>query len=77
MWDRCHLNVTTIIKSQSSQEQIRLVVLRSDQSLDRVSVKPLEHYPLLLDDMVICSYIPWSNVVYLVCILNSHSLSSS
>lgn len=52
VWDRSHLNVTTIIKNYSSQDKLRLVVLRSGSSLDMLSVKPVTHYPLLLDDMI-------------------------
>merc|ERR550519_1615094 len=52
VWDRCHLNVTTIIKNQSAMEKLRLVVLRNKQSLDQLSVKPISQYPLLLDDMI-------------------------
>ena len=52
VWDRCHLNVTTIIKNYSTQESVRLVVLRNMKSLDLVSVPPLTQYPLLLDDIV-------------------------
>jgi len=52
VWDRCHLNVTTIIKNMSSQEKIGLTVLRDGKSLEQVSVKPVTHYPLLLDDMI-------------------------
>merc|ERR1719397_998325 len=52
VWDRCHLNVTTIIKNQSAMEKLRLVVLRNKQSLEQLSVKPISQYPLLLDDMI-------------------------
>ena len=51
-WDRCHLNVTTIIKNMSSQDKISMTVLRDGKNMENVSVKPVTHYPLLLDDMV-------------------------
>ena len=50
--DRCHLNVTTIIKNMSTQESISLTVLRADSSGQQLSVRPVKHYPLLLNDMV-------------------------
>ena len=52
VWDRCHLNVTTIIKNLSSQESVSVTVLRSSSHLGSLSVRPVTHYPLLLDDMV-------------------------
>ena len=52
VWDRCHLNVTTIIKNMSSSESISMVVLRHKSHEDDLSVRPVTHYPLLLDDMV-------------------------
>ena len=52
VWDRCHLNVTTIIKNLSSQESVSVTVLRNSSHLTHLSVLPVTHYPLLLDDMV-------------------------
>ena len=53
VWDRCHLNVTTIIKNMSSIDKIDITVLRNKKYMGDLSVKPVTHYPLLLDDMVI------------------------
>ena len=52
VWDRCHLNVTTIIKNLSSMESVSVTVLRNSSHLGHLSVRPVTHYPLLLDDMV-------------------------
>ena len=52
VWDRCHLNVTTIIKNLSSLESVSVTVLRNSSHLGNLSVRPVTHYPLLLDDMV-------------------------
>ena len=52
VWDRCHLNVTTIIKNMSSMDKIDITVLRNKKYIGDLSVKPVTHYPLLLDDMV-------------------------
>ena len=52
VWDRCHLNVTTIIKNMSSSDTVTLTVLRNKKNFNDLSVKPVTHYPLLLDDMV-------------------------
>ena len=69
VWDRCHLNVTTIIKNLSTQDKVRttvsmmyntryiidqvdITVLRHTGHVADLSVKPVTHYPLLLDDMV-------------------------
>ena len=73
VWDRCHLNVTTIIKNLSTQDkvshsqqqcpccitldkyiiaQVDITVLRHTGHVADLSVKPVTHYPLLLDDMV-------------------------
>ena len=35
-----------------SQEKISMTVLRDGKNMENVSVKPVTHYPLLLDDMV-------------------------
>lgn len=53
VWDRCHLNVTSIIKNMSSIDKIDITVLRNKKYMGDLSVKPVTHYPLLLDDMVI------------------------
>ena len=52
VWDRCHLNVTTIIKNMSSTEVLNITVLRNTSNMNNISVRPLTHYPLMLDDMV-------------------------
>ena len=54
VWDRCHLNVTTIIKNLPPNEKVDIVVLRNKKYAADLSVKPVTHYPLLLDDMVSC-----------------------
>ena len=61
VWDRCHLNVTSIIKNMPSTEVLNITVLRNISNMNNISVRPLTHYPLMLDDMV-CD--PW------VCDLN-------
>jgi len=52
VWDRCHLNVTSIIKNMSSIDKIDITVLRNKKYMGDLSVKPVTHYPLLLDDMI-------------------------
>ena len=52
VWDRCHLNVTSIIKNMSSTEVLNITVLRNISNMSNISVRPLTHYPLMLDDMV-------------------------
>ena len=52
VWDRCHLNVTSIIKNMASHEKLSITVLRNKKYAGDLSVKPVTHYPLLLDDMV-------------------------
>lgn len=52
VWDRCHLNVTSIIKNMSNTDFIDITVIRNNSHMNDISVKPLTHYPLMLDDMV-------------------------
>ena len=52
VWDRCHLNVTSIIKNMASTEVLNITVLRNLANMNNISVRPLTHYPLMLDDMV-------------------------
>ena len=52
VWDRCHLNVTSIIKNMSSTDFIDITVIRNNSNMNNISVKPLTQYPLMLDDMV-------------------------
>jgi len=52
VWDRCHLNVTSIIKSYAASAALEVAVLRSKQGLNNLAVKPVTQFPLLLDDMI-------------------------
>ena len=53
VWDRCHLNDSSIIKGYSNLASMEVVVLRSKQGMKELAVNPVTHFPLLLDDMVI------------------------
>ena len=68
VWDRCHLNVTTIIKNMPSTEVLNITVLRNISNMNNISVRPLTHYPLMLDDMVggLCSVISTLALIFII-----------